>query len=243
MRCRICTSGCGEAAGDRFLKASHWRLPPLPPITPPCFSDRCCSPCPCWRWRFVTATRDRRTKQRVSTLGIHLPNRAGDTFCRRRHCGRAAAVLDRADQVSGDPDSHPARQPRQLHSESRVGHQLFCRSLRSLILALPFILLRGSSTVGCVRCCWVSGWHFCWASEARRRLGEYLLGRAFEVITMERFSYWATLLALPFVGLAGQGTDRPFPHASRRGVGLAAAATCALAVAWSSFKPGGCFRP
>ena len=41
------------------------------------------------------------------------------------------------------------------------------------------------------------------------RLGHILLGRAFEVLTMERFSYWATLLALPFVGLlAAELVDR-----------------------------------
>ena len=32
-------------------------------------------------------------------------------------------------------------------------------------------------------------------------MGHWLLGHAFEVLTMERFSYWAGLLALPFVGL------------------------------------------
>ena len=40
-------------------------------------------------------------------------------------------------------------------------------------------------------------------------VGPLLLGRAFEVLTMERFSYWATLLALPFVGLlAAELIDR-----------------------------------
>jgi hypothetical protein len=40
-------------------------------------------------------------------------------------------------------------------------------------------------------------------------VGSIILGRAFDVLTMERFSYWATLLALPFVGLlAAELIDR-----------------------------------
>ena len=68
-------------------------------------------------------------------------------------------------------------------------------------------------------------------------VGQLLLGRAFEVLTMERFSYWATLLALPFVGLlAAELVDR---YRSRAVVGLTtlAACSCALAVAWATYRP------
>jgi hypothetical protein len=68
-------------------------------------------------------------------------------------------------------------------------------------------------------------------------VGRVLLGRAFEVITMERFSYWATLLALPFVGLLAKELIDRFRMRAVVGLALAAAASCALAVAWSSFKP------
>jgi hypothetical protein len=54
------------------------------------------------------------------------------------------------------------------------------------------------------------------------------------VLTMERFSYWATLLALPFVGvLAVELVDR-FRTTAIVGLTLAAIATCALAVSWST---------
>ncbi len=68
-------------------------------------------------------------------------------------------------------------------------------------------------------------------------VGPIVLGRAFEVLTMERFSYWATLLALPFVGLlASELVDR-YRRPAIVGLSVAAAATCALAVAWSTYKP------
>jgi hypothetical protein len=64
-----------------------------------------------------------------------------------------------------------------------------------------------------------------------------LLGRAFEVLTMERFSYWATLLALPFVGLfAAELIDR-YRLRAVAGLTIAAAFSCALAVAWVTYRP------
>ena len=68
-------------------------------------------------------------------------------------------------------------------------------------------------------------------------MGRIVLGRAFDVLTMERFSYWATLLALPFVGLlAAELVDR---YRSRAAVSLAvlAAFSCALAVGWTTYHP------
>jgi hypothetical protein len=63
------------------------------------------------------------------------------------------------------------------------------------------------------------------------------LGRAFDVLTMERFSYWATLLALPFVGLmAAELVDR-YRTLAVVGLTLAAASSCAFAVGWASYRP------
>ncbi len=68
-------------------------------------------------------------------------------------------------------------------------------------------------------------------------VGHLLLGRAYEVLTMERFSYWATLLALPFVGLlAAELVDR-FRIRAVVGLTLAAALTCGLGVAWIIYRP------
>ena len=70
-----------------------------------------------------------------------------------------------------------------------------------MILALPFIVMRGSSVVR-LRPLLLGFWvAFLIGLGGTTPVGRLLLGRAFEVLTMERFSYWATLLALPFVGL------------------------------------------
>ena len=64
-----------------------------------------------------------------------------------------------------------------------------------------------------------------------------VLGRAFEVLTMERFSYWATLLALPFVGLLATELIDRFRMPAVIGLTMAARLTCALAVAWAAYRP------
>jgi hypothetical protein len=68
-------------------------------------------------------------------------------------------------------------------------------------------------------------------------VARFVLGRAFEVLTMERFTYWATLLALPFIGLM---VTELIDHARWRtlgAVGVAAGLTCAVAVAWATYRP------
>jgi hypothetical protein len=68
-------------------------------------------------------------------------------------------------------------------------------------------------------------------------VGRLLLGRAFEVLTMERFSYWATLLALPFVGLLAKELIDRFHTRAIVGLSLAAAISCGVAVSWASYRP------
>jgi hypothetical protein len=67
--------------------------------------------------------------------------------------------------------------------------------------------------------------------------GQLLLGRAFNVLTMERFSYWATLLGLPFVGLLSAELVDRFRLRAVVGLTALAAITCAVAVAWASIRP------
>jgi hypothetical protein len=54
---------------------------------------------------------------------------------------------------------------------------------------------------------------------------------------MERFSYWATLLALPFVGLLAKELIDRFQLRAVVGLAIAASLSCACAVAWSSYRP------
>ena len=142
--------------------------------------------------------------------------------------------------VTQAPIPHPSRANYILSPE--WGLNYFVVPYGALILALPFIVLRGSGSGGCVRLLlgfWVA---FLVGLGGTTPVGRLLLGRAFEVLTMERFSYWATLLALPFVGLlAAELIDR---FRMRAVVGLIGGGglSCALAVAWCHLPAGGC-RP
>ena len=107
----------------------------------------------------------------------------------------------------------------------------------ALILALPFIFMRGSMVVR-LRPLLLGFWvAFLVGLGGTTPVGHLLLGRAFDVLTMERFSYWATLLALPFVGLlAAELIDR-YRMWAVVGLTTLAACSCALAVGWSTYRP------
>jgi hypothetical protein len=56
-------------------------------------------------------------------------------------------------------------------------------------------------------------------------------------LTFERFSFWATVMALPFVALlACELVDR-YRSKAIVGLSVAAVATCAMAVAWTTYHP------
>lgn len=107
----------------------------------------------------------------------------------------------------------------------------------ALILAVPYILFKGSAERKLRPL--LFGWYLTTllGLGGTTPVGRVLLGRAFEVLTFERFTFWATLMALPFVGmLAAWMID----HWRARGVvALACAAvySCAMAVAWVVFNP------
>ena len=107
----------------------------------------------------------------------------------------------------------------------------------ALILALPFIVIRGASDRRLrplLFAFWIS---FLLGLGGTTPVGHWLLRRAYDVITMERFSFWATLLALPLVGsLAAELIDR-FHRKALVGLTIAAGATCAFAIGWLTFHP------
>jgi hypothetical protein len=107
----------------------------------------------------------------------------------------------------------------------------------ALILALPFIVWRGSS-IPRLRPLLLGFWvAFLVGLGGTTPVGRLLLGRAFDVLTMERFSYWATLLALPFIGLLASELVERFQLRAVIGLTTAAALTCALAAAWATYRP------
>ncbi len=137
--------------------------------------------------------------------------------------------------VTQTPIPHPSRANYILSPQ--WGLNYFVVPYGALILALPFILIRGSMVVR-LRPLLLGFWvAFLVGLGGTTPIGNLVLGRAFEVLTMERFSYWATLLALPFVGLlAAELIDR-YRFWAAVGLTLVAAFSCALAVAWSTFHP------
>jgi hypothetical protein len=137
--------------------------------------------------------------------------------------------------VTQTPIPHPSRANYIL--SPKWGLNYFIVPYGALILALPFIFIRGSMVVR-LRPLLLGFWvAFLVGLGGTTPVGHLLLGRAFDVLTMERFSYWATLLALPFVGLlAAELVDRYRLWAV---VGLTALAvfTCALGVGWATYRP------
>jgi hypothetical protein len=137
--------------------------------------------------------------------------------------------------VTQAPIPHPSRANYLL--SPNWGLNYFIVPYGALILALPFIFIRGSM-VARLRPLLLGFWvAFLVGLGGTTPVGHLLLGRAFDVLTMERFSYWATLLALPFVGLlAAQLIDR-YRSWAVVGLTIAAAFSCALAVGWGTYRP------
>jgi hypothetical protein len=137
--------------------------------------------------------------------------------------------------VTQTPIAHPSRANYILSPQ--WGMNYFVVPYGALILALPFIFWRGA-TIARLRPLLLGFWvAFLLGLGGTTPVGPVVLGRAFNVLTMERFSYWATLLALPFVGAIVAGLYERFRARAAVGVGVLAAITCALAVGWTTYHP------
>ena len=137
--------------------------------------------------------------------------------------------------VTQTPIPHPSRANYILSPE--WGLNYFVVPYGALIVALPFIFLRGS-LIPRLRPLLFGFWiAFLIGLGGTTPVGRLVLGRAFEVLTMERFSYWATLLALPFVGLFADEIIHRFRTTGITALAILAAFSFALAVGWASFRP------
>ena len=118
-----------------------------------------------------------------------------------------------------------------------LGLNYFVIPYGALIFVLPFIVWRGSAVVR-LRPLLLGFWvAFLVGIGGTTPVGHLLLGRAYEVLTMERFSYWATLLALPFVGLLATELVDRFRMRAVVGLAVAAAFSCGLGAAWIIYRP------
>jgi hypothetical protein len=92
------------------------------------------------------------------------------------------------------------------------GMNYFIVPYGALILALPFIVIKGASNPR-LRVLLLAFWvTFLIALGGTTPVPRWIFGRAFEILTYERFTLWATVLALPIVGLLVEQVIDRFPR-------------------------------
>ncbi len=136
------------------------------------------------------------------------------------------------------PIPHDSRANFLLNSTTAVNY--FVIPYGALILALPFILMRGASSRRLVPLLCGFWLTFIFGLGGTTPLPKWLLGRAFEILTFERFTFWATLMAMPLVGLLAIGLLDRFRAKAAAGLSLAAVATLGAALWWLNANP---YRP
>jgi hypothetical protein len=136
------------------------------------------------------------------------------------------------------PIPHDSRANFLLNSITAINY--FVIPYGALILALPFIVIRGAS-VRRLRPLLFGFWlTLIFGLGGTTPLPKWLLGRAFDVLTFERFTFWATLMAMPIVGLLAVKLLDRFRAKAAVALSLAAVATVGAALAWLTANP---YRP
>ena len=133
------------------------------------------------------------------------------------------------------PIPHDSRSNFLLNSVTAINY--FVIPYGAMILALPFIIYRGAS-VRRLRPLLIGFWitAICGLG-GTTPLPKWVLGGAFEILTFERFTFWATLLAMPIVGLlAIEFIDR-FREKGAAILSITAVATIGAALAWLTANP------
>jgi hypothetical protein len=122
--------------------------------------------------------------------------------------------------------------------EPMLGMNFFVIPTGALLLAIPFIFWRGASDRR------LRPLFFGWWFTAVIVLGgttplpKIVFGpRLWEILTYERFTYWATLMALPFVGLIAESLIERFRGKAVGVLAVLAALSCAGPLAWLHANP------
>ncbi|HKS72476.1 MAG TPA: 6-pyruvoyl-tetrahydropterin synthase-related protein [Terriglobales bacterium] len=121
-----------------------------------------------------------------------------------------------------------------------TGINYFVIPYGGLILALPFIFVRGAADRRLRPLLFAFWLTFIFGLGGTTPLPRWLLGRAYEILTFERFAFWATVLAMPLVGLLARRLLDRFQLKAAVGLALAAIATVGTALAWLTINP---YRP
>lgn len=110
----------------------------------------------------------------------------------------------------------------------------------ALLLAMPFVVWIGAASRR-LRPLMLGFWvAFLFSLGGTTPVPKWLLGRAFEVLTFERFTLLAAVLALPIVGVLAEMLLDRYKAAAAIGLSAAAVATMAFAMGWITWSP---YRP
>ena len=106
----------------------------------------------------------------------------------------------------------------------------------AVVLALPYVFYKGGEPR--LRPLLIGFYFaFIFGLGGTTPLPRWLLGRAFEILTFERFTFWALLLALPFVGMMAVHLIDRYRAAAAGVLAGAIIASGSLAVAWNLYFP------
>src|SRR5205807_7939610 len=113
---------------------------------------------------------------------------------------------------------------------SVTGINYFLIPYGALLLAFPFMVYRGAKSHR-LRPLLFGFWlTFIFGLGGTTPLPRWLLGHAYDILTFERFTFWATLMAMPIVGaLVVELLDR-FRAKAAAGLAMAAVATLCAAL-------------
>jgi len=133
------------------------------------------------------------------------------------------------------PIPHDSRANFLLNSTIAINY--FVIPYGALILALPFILIRGASSRRLVPLLCGFWLAFIFGLGGTTPLPRWLLGRAYEILTFERFTFWATLMAMPLVGLLAVRLLERFQAKGAVALSIAAVGTIGAALWWLNANP------
>jgi hypothetical protein len=133
------------------------------------------------------------------------------------------------------PIPHDSRANFLLNSVTAINY--FVIPYGALILALPFILIRGASSRRLQPLLFGFWLTLIFGLGGTTPLPRWLLGRAFDILTFERFTFWATLMAMPLVGMIAMELLDRFQVKAAVGLSLAGVATLGAALGWLTANP------
>ena len=193
--------------------------------------------CPAGSGAGVHGPRRRRATSTVPSFVVRSVSITVVTGGGHRH--RPAALLDRIDSLPGHADADPASQPRQLHPQPAMGPELFCRSLwRHDSGSAVHLLARLHGAAAAALAASASGWRFCSDWEAQRPSAPSCWGALLKCSPWSASATGPRCWRCPLSGLlAAELVDRITASRAVVGLSVAAALTCGLAVAWSTYRP------